>query len=317
MKEIRVLVTGVSSSNSLTIIKGLRKQTTTRFTIVGTDVYPKQLSTGAHFCDLFFEVPLAVDKSFTDKLLDVCLDNKIDVLIPVIDEEFKYVSARQYEFERENIKVMLPDKNVLEICRSKIKVNEFLEEEGFPVLNIYLDPVLVTDYPIVRKPIEGRGSRKVTVIHNQGQLDNTQDGNDVLYQKYINGPEYTVDTLSDLHAKIIVAIPRKRLVVRDGKCIKGETVLNKNVEQSAVSICEKLGLTGPACLQCKTDDDGIPYFFDINPRVGSATILTVHAGVNIPYLAIKNLLGMEVFGSEIKFKHNVVMLRYLDEIIIK
>ncbi len=313
MKKINILITGVSSSNSITFIKSLRRQKQIGFNIFGTDIYEKRLSLGSLFCDYVFKIPPAGDINFIPELLKVCKKNRIEILVPIIDEEFPPISKSRDEFRKINTKVMLPTSEVLDICSNKIKFNQFLEAEGFTCAKWYLTKPLLCNFPLIKKPIRGRGSEGITIIHNNKELETDVPKDGYFYQRYIEGPEYTIDTLSDLQGNVLVVVPRIRLEVRNGKSVRAKIVRNKIIEQTARNICTKLKLTGPACLQCIMSEDKKPYFLEVNPRIGSATIITVVAGINIPFLATKILLGMKITESINKIKNGLIMLRYFEE----
>ncbi|MBI4845299.1 MAG: ATP-grasp domain-containing protein [Candidatus Omnitrophica bacterium] len=315
MKKINILVSGVSSSNSITFIKALRRQKEIKFKIFGTDIYEKNLSQGAYFCDGFFKVSKANQKMFIPKLLKICKENSIRVLVPIIEEEFALVSRATAEFKKCGTLVMLPDSKTILMCLNKIKLSRFLEKHEFPTPKIYLSVPERSSFPLVKKPIKGRGSKGISIVYRKEDIKQAnRNDKSCFFQEFIKGQEYSVDVLSDRSGKAKAVFCRVRLEVRDGKSVKAITVRNKTVEDLAVRIADALGLKGPSCLQCIVDKDGVPYFFDVNTRIGSATILTVEAGVNIPFLAVKSLLGMKIDKLTGKFKENIIMLRYLDEI---
>lgn len=313
MKKIKILITGISSSNSISFIKGLRQQHEMEFNIFGTDIYEKYLSLGPFFCHRFFKIPRAEEKQFIPSLIKICKENSIEMLVPIIDEEFIPISRSQDQFTKIKTRVMLPNAKVVTICENKVRFGEFLKNNGLPTPKWYLSTPPVSSLPLIKKPVMGRGSKGVTIIRDKKALINIPGEKGYFYQKYIEGPEYTIDTLSDLNGKVLAVVPRIRLEVSSGKSVKAQTVKNKIIEELAIKICQKLGITGPACLQCILGQGGKPYFFEINPRIGSATILTVEAGINIPFLAVKILLGMKVDNLLGQFKENVIMLRYLNE----
>lgn len=314
MKKSNILITGISSSNSLTFLKSLRQQKEIEFNLFGTDIYEKHLSVGAQFCDRFFKIPRADEKQFIPTLLKICQENAIQILVPIIDEEFLSISKSINQFKEIKTQVMLPKAEVVKISQDKVKFCQFLKDNGFLTPKWYLSKPSVASLPLIKKPFIGRGSRGIIVMHTQEELNYFWEETGFFYQQYIEGREFTIDTLSNLNGKVLAAVPRIRLEVREGKSIKAQIVKNKLIEEMAIKICQKLGITGPACLQCILGKDGRPYFFEINPRIGSATILTVAAGINIPFLAVKILLGMKIDNLVGQFKKNVIMLRYLNEV---
>ncbi len=312
--KINVLITGISSSNSISFVKGLRKQNEIDVNIIGTDIYEEAFSTGAHFVDTFYKVPYANDPEFVSFLLELCRENNVHVVVPIIDEEFILLSQARGDFEQIGAKVMLPDHEQLLVCQDKYETYLFLQSNGFPIPETWVTIPEYPRYPIMLKPRVARGSKGIRIIKDKEELEMNIGTKEHIYQEMINGKELTVDTLSDMNGKVLAVVPRVRLEIRNGVSYKGITINNKAVEEMCIDICETLGLKGPACLQCKLTDEDVPYFFDFNPRIGSAVILSIHAGVNIPLLAVKNILGMRVDSMRGKFQENTVMLRYWNEV---
>ncbi len=314
--KANILITAISSSNAISFIKGLRSQSEIKLRIAGTDISKKVFSAGAQFVDKFFEVPPASEAHYVSALLEICRKNNIDILVPIIDEEFLPISKNRKRFEAANTRVMLPAHEHLLQCHDKYKTYLFFKEHNIPTPSTSLTPPGPKGCPVLAKPRFGRGSRDISTIRNIDDLRRLE-GRNHIFQKIIRGEEYTIDTLSDTEGRAIAAVPRLRLEIRNGISYRAKTVKNKRIEDTSVSICEMLKLTGPACIQCIMAPTGRPYFFEINPRIGSAVVLTIRAGINIPFLAVKNILGMRIPRLIGKFQENVVMLRYWEEIYTK
>ncbi|MFA5156661.1 MAG: ATP-grasp domain-containing protein [Candidatus Omnitrophota bacterium] len=309
-KKAKILITGIGSSNALTFLCGLRKEKRKSFQICGADIYERDFCAGAQFCDKFFRVPACNKPSFIGVLLGICRRNAIDVLVPMLDEEMLLISGQHKDFLECGTRVLLPEEEIIKTCLNKLKLYGFLGRNGFPVPRIYTSDQVPQSFPVIQKPVIGRGSHDITIIHDRQEFKKARGKTGYLIQKYIEGREFTVDTLSNLNGKTLAAVPRLRLEIRDGKSIKAQTVRHKAIEGLAREICNALKMTGPACLQCRLGRNNRPYFFDVNPRIGSASILTIEAGVNIPLLAVQNILGRNIDKAPAKFMANVVMLRY-------
>ena len=74
------IITGIGSSNSLSFVKGLRKQDEIDVNIIGTDIYERECSVGAQFVDKFYKVPCADDPTFIQSLLKICKENNIHIV---------------------------------------------------------------------------------------------------------------------------------------------------------------------------------------------------------------------------------------------
>ena len=110
--------------------------------------------------------------------------------------------------------------------------------------------------------------------------------------RFVDGVEYTVDVLCDSNSNLLSAIPRKRINVVGGMVHHAQI----EKEDKLISLCRKLsksvGLVGMSCIQCITDGENYN-FIEINPRPGSGIDLSIHSGVNMPLLWIKETLGEE------------------------
>lgn len=312
--KLNILITGIGSSNSLSFVKGLRRQDEIGFTIIGTDIYDREFSTGGHFVDKFYKVPYAYDPGFVSSLLNICKANNVHVVVPIIDEEFMPISLSRSNFEQMGVKVLLPGHEQILLCQDKFKTYLFFKNNGFPTPETWTAVPASPKYPILMKPRTGRGSKGVRIIQNETELAAYKEAEGYIYQEVINGKEFTIDTLSDANGKVLAVVPRIRLEIKNGVSCKGRTVRNKVIEEMSIGICEAVKLTGPSCIQCILTTEGTPYFFEINPRIGSAVILTIQAGVNIPLLAVKGILGMNVTNMVGNFRDNIIMLRYWDEV---
>lgn len=309
-----ILVTGASSTNSIDFIKTLKNQTEIPLRVFVSDVFDKKDSIGSYFADKYYKVPYATDSNFIDVLFNICKSEKIDVLVPIIDEEFSSILENRELFEKINTKIVLPEKSIFQTATNKIKFDEFLKTNNLPCLQIRSSPIAEKDLPVIAKPVQGRGSRDVKIIRTLSELDSFPRNDNFILQKYITGTEFTVDTISDTSARTLVAVARIRLEIRDGKATRAKISRNTIVENMAIDICNRLKMTGPACLQCILTNDNVPYFFDFNTRIGAATRLTIEAGVNIPILSIKTILNLPISKEELTVKRNLLMLRYYSEV---
>ena len=59
----------------------------------------------------------------------------------------------------------------------------------------------------------------------------------------------------------------------------------------ATALVEHLGLSFVSNVQLRRDRNGVPKLLEINPRFPGTMALTVHSGVNMPALAVDDLLG--------------------------
>jgi carbamoyl-phosphate synthase large subunit len=138
--------------------------------------------------------------------------------------------------------------------------------------------------PVFMKPRQGRGSRGVKLFNNYFEIPADQVTKDMVFSENLPGQEYTVDVLCDLEGKPLLIIPRKRLEIREGKSVKGETQRHGEIEENVKKLCNILKIIGPANIQFKPDSSGRMKLVEINPRFSGGLPITAEAGANTPGL---------------------------------
>lgn len=97
-----VAITGVGGAAGITVIKGL-KTAKAKAKVIGFD--SDRLSAGFKCVDRGYCIPKATSKNFVRVLLRKCLDEKVDLLIPTVDEELFELAQHRNLFTRAKIKV--------------------------------------------------------------------------------------------------------------------------------------------------------------------------------------------------------------------
>lgn len=312
MDKIRALVTGVGGAAGVGVVQSLREKNI--FTL-GVNCFA--LTAGFKLTHDFAVVPLAREENFIPVLLDLCKAKKINVLIPTVDEELILCARNREQFQRIGVKVALGEAETIAKCLDKWIFFQELKRYDLPVAQTWSArgecSVSKLNFPLIAKPRMGRGGRGIRIFHGpEGLGDFLALGGDYILQEYVEGEEFSVDTLADFYGQGLVAVPRKRIEVKGGVCWKGCTVHNEQISVAALEISEKLGLKGPACMQLKVSKAGEIKFFEINPRMGGTTSLTRAAGVDIPYLTVKLLMEGTVDPAELRFRKTYISRYFAD-----
>lgn len=311
---ITVFLSSAGATNAINVIKALEKSSRD-YRIIGGDMSPD--SAGLSMVDKPYILPPANHPGFINRVINICIDEKVDVALPIYSADFPVFGANLYAFEKQGIKTYAPPAAALAITSDKYKVCEFLKSIGITAPRTWLFEELCgpVPLPLFRKLRHGSGSKSIETITTREALKVFADP-DFIYQEYIPGQEYTIDVLSDLQGRMIVASPRTRDKVYGGLSVIGTTIEDEEIVEETRLIVEKLKLPGPSNVQCKRTPDGDLYFYDINPRFASGGLpLAVAAGVNIPELLIEILLG-EPIPEEIKPIPGVKMIRFWDAITV-
>jgi carbamoyl-phosphate synthase large subunit len=204
-------------------------------------------------------------------------------------------------------------RKVLEICRDKLLSYKFLSNK-FPFAFTCEYYEKIDTFPLIAKPRFGKGSNNI--IEDKLDLEYVLSKfKNMIFQEYLPGTEYTVDVLSDLTEKPIMAIPRIRIDTKAGISVKGKIKRDLMIENLCKKTAETLGIKGPCCIQLKESENGELKIIEINPRFGGGTFFTTLAGANFPAM----LLEMASNNSNnliIPKVSEITVLRYFEEIVI-
>ena len=311
-KVKRVMVTGAGGASGLSTIRLLRK--TTNYEIIAADA--AECAAVFLFANEKLVLPLARDESYTDKILSIMENKKVDLLIPNVDEELSVLSALQHS------KILISPASTISICLDKLKTIAHLRET-ISVPSVYDYSTIKEDgsvFPLFLKPRESRGSRNVFCVKNIKHLKSIVEYlkcegftiNDLMITEYLPGDEYTVECLFDKDGRLIVCLPRIRMATNGSVCTIGHVVRDEAIKKIITKISKKLKFCGPINVQFKKDVFGTLKLLEINPRLAGSTPISYESGINFPKLSCKQFFNEVIYEDEKDFKETTVY-RILEE----
>ena len=133
----------------------------------------------------------------------------------------------------------------------------------------------------------------------------------MVVMEYLPGQEYGVDALCD-HGKIIYMAGRYNFTVASS--IPQGCILENRSEPFAIAaeIIEKLSISGNINFDFIYDKNEEPRLIEINPRLSATIAAYAPAGINFPYLRLKQLLGEPIVG--LKLQEGIMMQRHYNEV---
>jgi carbamoyl-phosphate synthase large subunit len=315
---MNILIT--AASRRIALIRGFQKallESAEGGKIVASDADP--LSPGLYLTEKHYIVPLSSSPNYKDSIWKICREEKINLIVPTIDEELPFFGKYKNEFSEGGVDVLVSGTRPCEICNDKYLTYQFFLENDIPTPRTWLKaevPLGNVAYPLFIKPRHGRGSVQAFPVRNEKELLFFLDYvNDPIVQPFLAGREFTIDAFCDRNGRCISIVPRERLWIRAGVCDKGRTVKDKRLMDYGIKIAEKLKIVGPANIQCKINGDEI-MFFEVNPRFSGAIQLTMEAGANFPLFATKMFKQASLEPMIGKFKDGITMLSYEESLYI-
>jgi carbamoyl-phosphate synthase large subunit len=307
-----VVIPGASGPAGINTIKSLR-MVNFNGKIVATD--SSSLSAGFFMADVSEVIPEANHHSFVDRLFEIVKMHKVKVLMPTSGFDIYPYSENRDKLAEIGAKAIVSDRNTLEVCRDKTLTFQNLSKNKFELPFTTTDPNKIKAFPIISKPQFGKGSRDVIKIEDESELKYISSKFDnMIFQEFLPGTEYTIDVLSDLNKKPLMAVPRIRIQTKAGISTKGRIIQDPDLEMNCMKIAEHVGIRGPCCIQMKESSEGVRKLIEINPRLGGGTIFTTLAGANFPAMILDMIHGKEILLPKVS---EITVIRYFEEIIIR
>ena len=233
-------------------------------------------------------------EKYINTLLRECKKNKINLLIPLIDNELEVLSKYKKKFERIGTKVIISDNNLISktidkkktfchFANSKIKMPKtFFNLKNFNYI-----------FPVIKKPIKGSASENIQIIRNKRELKNFNSSTQIL-QKFIHGDEYGVDILNDFSGNFVHCCIKKKISMRAGETDKAKIIYSKKILSLSKTVSNFLKHVGLADIDLILTKNGEVYFLDFNLRFGGGYPFTHLSGCNYLKLIIDMYLGKKL-----------------------
>jgi carbamoyl-phosphate synthase large subunit len=278
--------------------------------VIVADVNP--LSPSVYVADRSYRVPMATDASYVDALLAICEAEHVGLLIPTIDDELTTLSEASDRFAGKGVRVTVSPAAATRACNDKYETSRLLEARGIAVAPTLLPTNLPSPLPLPLfiKPRTGRGGVGAFAVRTERELDFFRDYvSDPVLQPFLDGPEFTIDVLSDFDGSPISIVPRERAVIRAGVVDRGRTVRDSLLLALGMECARAIRAVGAINIQCRVVG-GVPTVFEINPRFSGGIPLTIAAGADFPRWLVQLARGRRVTPQIGRFQDGLWMSSY-------
>lgn len=309
---MNVLVTSAGTASAINVIKALRLQQDYPIHILAVDADPT--AAGLYIADEHAIVPKCSQSDYIPTLLKLAQEYQIRALYPIYSQEIDVVAAHASLFAEREIGLLLPKPEVVKLCNDKRRMYELAARLGISTPRIISEWEPLT-FPVFAKPNTASGTTGARRIDDKEDWEYMKSKYpNLLYQEFVQGPEYTIDILCDRKSNLIAGSPRLRLATKSGQSVKGKTVEEPTLVKLCAQLCKAVGIVGPCNIQFILRNDEF-VFIELNPRYAAGGLmLTVNAGANLPVLALKFMLGQEI--APITIRPGVTMLRFWEELFV-
>ena len=258
--------------------------------------------------DSVFIMPRSSDPEYFDRLLDICKQNKVGLLISLNDLELPLLAQQRDRFLEIGTIPMISDPETIDLCFDKWKTYQFLLENNIPTPKTYRSLAdaraaiasgeLV--FPLVLKPRWGTGSIGIEFPQDDEELElayrlvkkrlgrtilasvsSIDPDHCILIQEQIIGQEYGVGVINNLNGEHVTTFVKRKLSMRAGETDRATTARNPEIVEIAEKISRTLKHIGN--LDCDMFASSQGYcVLELNPRFGGGYPFSHVAGANIP-----------------------------------
>ena len=262
-------------------------------------------------CDFRLREPVVTDADFVEQVLEICVRQEIDVLLPVAGQSL--IAHRADEFKAVGTALICPTAAAIDVLADKAatylalsgselvppwRVVRSLPEFDAAVAD--LDDLWTIRHPLILKPTFGVGADGVRFLSRSAPdlatllgpvgpmvgvdmmreaLAGATEVPPLMVMPYLSGPETSVDILAR-HGRTLAAVPRSK----NGRerVIGGDPTL----PGLAAELVEQFALDGLVNVQFRSFE-GRPALLEINSRPSGGLYQTALAGVNLPWAAVQ------------------------------
>lgn len=321
MNDLTIMITAAGNQYMLGLVDCLKNNGERKIRLVGADM--NNDPTILQMMDVMYQVPAATASDYIDCLLEICRQEKVDIVMPIMSAELPALVQNKDRFKEIGTIVSVSNLDSVLIANNKFKLYSFMKQNGMRVprfcclrnadqLAEAFSYVGYPEIPVCIKATESSGSRGVRIVDPSksrfdilfGEKPNSfyityEELDAILHEKdsmpemmvmeALPGAEFSIDLVAD-HGKILYMGARQSNSITASIPMEATLFHDDEGYQIARDIIQKLQLDGNADLDFKYDRTGRPVLMEINPRLAATMRIFKEGGMNLPYLRVKQLL---------------------------
>lgn len=270
--------------------------------------------------DIVYVPPVASRRAFEEAVLSLTRRLSARLVIPATERELVSLASITEELEAVGARVAVSCGAALAVFLDRVALHEALRTSALPVLpRLHPCGGDATQLPMLGKPRRqgwgGRGQRLVQTAHELAAIVAAGDADDWLWQPWLSAfREYSVDFAVGFAGDLSPLVARERLRTSGGFCVVAHSThapVVLDVAERLASLVAERGGRGFFNAQILESSDGLS-ISDLNPRVGTSSVFTLGAGVNLAAFLCRSA-GASLHDGDAPPLRRVRMSRVLEE----
>jgi carbamoyl-phosphate synthase large subunit len=273
---------------------------------------PNPLAPAQYAAHHRYPVPAIDDDGYVSALQELCRRHSVRAVVPLTDLDLEVLAQARQE---EQLPALVPDAETARATFDKYEAHLLLERLGLPSPPTVLPGQAVDRFPVMVKPRWGSGARSIHRADDQpaAEFFVAYVSEATMVQRWMDGPEFSIDCLSDLEGRCLNAIPRTMIESRGGESIKGTVIRDSELIELGQRVVEALRVRGPCTIQVFRDRELGLRITDVNTRFGGAFPAPMFAalpGRSYPELIVRMARGEQVAPHVGEFREGITFTRY-------
>ena len=308
-----VLITSISKK--VPLIKAVRsgvQKVSGISKIFGADI--DDTCIGRYFVDVFWHMP-KLNALRIEDLIAYCKSNNIGAIIPTRDGELEFFARCKLTLADQGIDVMISDYSIVNACLDKL---EFAELESIQDVVIPASTAIdrLKSEKFVVKERYGAGSISIGLdLDSAAAQLHAETLENPIYQPFQTGYESSVDAYVTKNRQVKGLVMRKRVKVVDGESQVTTSFENAFLQEKFFDFLDQSDFYGHITLQAIIDEADKVHLIECNPRVGGASMLSIHAGLESFYWFFSEVLGEHLTAYPfLPASKPVTLVRYPNDI---
>ena len=302
--DMAVLLTGVGKRYD--IVSAFAQHAT----VVAAD--PNPLAPAQYAAHHRFSVPRIEDPEYVPTLAALCEQYGARAVVPLTDLDLEVLGQARVDGL---LPAFVPDPEIARATFDKYEAHLLLERLALPSPPTVLPGDPVEHFPVMVKPRWGSGARSIHRADDAAAAAFFVDyiREPTMVQRFMDGPEFSIDVLCDLRGRCLNAIPRTMIESRGGESIKGKVIDDRELIDLGRRVSEALGVRGPCTVQVFRDREIGLGITDVNTRFGGAFPGPMYAalpGRTYPELIVRMARGETIEPHVGQFRAGVTFSRY-------
>jgi len=303
-RDVGVLLTGVGKRYD--IVAAFAQHAT----VVAAD--PNPLAPAQYAAHHRTAVPPIDDAAYVPALSELCDRHNVGAVIPLTDLDIEVLAHARVAGK---LPALVPAPEIARATFDKYEAHLLLTRLDLPSPPTVLPGQVVDHYPVMVKPRQGSGARSIHRADDARAAEFLVGyvREPTMVQWLMDGPEFSIDCLSDLDGRCLNAIPRTMIESRGGESIKGTVIADRELIELGRRVVETLGVRGPCTVQAFRDREIGLGITDVNTRFGGAFPAPMYAalpGRTYPELIVAMARGEQVEPHVGEFRAGITFTRY-------